>query len=128
MSMAVVYIGRMDDPDFHWDGGNWDGNVPKPITKYFPGRVFSSEKGLSEFGYLMHCIQTGRLEGKQTDWGGFVAPASKQVIAAFFDEIYPNGDASVPFPWELEELRELRVSLNELDDDGQLAIVGAELW
>lgn len=126
--MAVLYIGRMDDPDFRWEGGSWDGDVPRPITTYFPVRVFPSEKGSNGFGYLVRCIQTGRFEGKQTDWGGFVVPASKEVITAFIDEMYPGDGGSVLLPWQLDELQQVRAELDDLDDDGQLAIVGAELW
>ena len=36
MTACDVYIGDLDDPEFHWDGGDWNGNVPRAIASVFP--------------------------------------------------------------------------------------------
>jgi hypothetical protein len=36
MPFLDVYIGNLSDPSFHRDGGNWSGNVPTPLSLFFP--------------------------------------------------------------------------------------------
>jgi len=61
-----VYIGRLDDPDFKWEGGDWNGNVPRRESPFFP-----DSPGRERLFYtVVNRIETGRYTGKQTDWGG----------------------------------------------------------
>jgi hypothetical protein len=31
MTYCSTYIGDLSDPSFHWDGGDWNGNIPRGI-------------------------------------------------------------------------------------------------
>lgn len=77
-----VYIGDPADPDFKWQGGNWDGNVPRRIGPLFPPP--------EPFQLLLDRIETGRLSGAQVDWGGWVARADRAAVRAFIDDSYPG--------------------------------------
>ena len=39
MTYYDAYVGRLDDPNFHWDGGDWNGNVPHRLSPFFPPTI-----------------------------------------------------------------------------------------
>ena len=68
--MRDAYIGYVDhDQDFKWEGGNWNGNIPKRQSPFFPG---------GGFRMIKERIASGKYEGKQTDWGAWVAIVNKK--------------------------------------------------
>jgi hypothetical protein len=36
MTYCSTYIGDLSNPAFHWDGGDWNGNIPSGIGPVFP--------------------------------------------------------------------------------------------
>jgi hypothetical protein len=83
MTYRDVYIGDLDDPNFHWDGGNWRiGNIPRRKSPFFPSVM------AVPFWSLLRKIKAGELDGKQTDWGGWVARATKKQIHEFIASVY----------------------------------------
>ena len=104
MPFLDVYIGNLSDPSFHWDGGNWSGNVPTPLSPFFP-------QGHTDRSVLIDRIASGAYEGKQTDWGGHVAKVTKQQIKDFIEEQYSDDD------WCKDpSLQKLRHFVDSLDD------------
>src|SRR5437870_3932645 len=81
MSFLDVYIGDLEDPLFHWDGGNWNGNVPTRLSPFFP-------HGDRIRRVMLERIDSKAYEGKQTDWGGYVAKVTKQQINDLIEEQY----------------------------------------
>lgn len=124
MSFYDVYIGRLDDESFSWDGGNPSGNVPKRLSPFFPG------SGLNHgaFSSLLDRLDDGRFAGKQTDWAGWVVPASKAMIEEFINELYARepGDRTSIDADPGDRLNELRDYVAGLEDDGQWALVATE--
>jgi len=117
----------LDDPSFQWDGGDWNGNVPKRLSPFFPP---AQGPGLGAFSGFMRRLEDGRFIGKQTDWGGWVVPASKSTIESFIAELYDddsNYGVASTMPHLASWLTELRSFVSSLDDDGQLALVATEL-
>jgi hypothetical protein len=108
-----VYIGDLDDPDFHRDGGDWSGNIPKRKSPFSPPT--------EPFWTLIEKIRTGELEGKQTDWGGWVARVTKQEIQRFMADVF-GGD-----PCSRGVYTELCDFVASLDDNKQYALVASEL-
>ena len=126
VSYLDVYIGRLDDPDFRWDGGDWNGNVPKRLSPFFPP---SCGPGLGAFSAFMRRFEDGRFVGKQTDWAGWVVRASRATIEMFIAELYagdPWYSADSQMPHLAKWLSELRAYVSTIEDDGQFAIVATE--
>ena len=111
MTYYDVYIGDLSDPDFKWEDGDPHGNVPKRISPFFPG----SSIGAGPFWRLIRLIDNGALQGKQTDWGGWTAAATKEQIEQFVAEHCPSISD------------ELRQFIAGLDPSGTYALVAAEL-
>jgi len=34
MTYCSTYIGDLDDPSFNWNGGDWNGNIPRNKGPY----------------------------------------------------------------------------------------------
>jgi hypothetical protein len=126
MSICDVYIGRLDDPGFSHDGGNPAGNVPRRLSPFFPPTL---GPGYGAWSELHGRIEAGLLNGRQTDWSGWVVPASKAEIEAFVDDLYSGNpvysDGSL-LPHLAEQLIELREFISGMEDDGQYALVATE--
>jgi hypothetical protein len=128
MTYYDVYIGRLDDPSFSWDGGNWNGNVPHRLSPFFPPYA---RPGLRVWDEFHRRLASGEFKGRQTDWGGWVAPASKAQIEAFMADLYfprPSlENLKRLFPHVTDPLDELVAFVSDMDDDGQFALVATEL-
>jgi hypothetical protein len=77
----------------------------------------------------MRRFEDGRFIGKQTDWAGWVVPASKGTIETFVAELYegdPTYGAESTAPHLVKWLAELRQYVSAMEDDGQFAIVATE--
>lgn len=113
MSALDAWIGSLEDEDFHWEGGNWSGNVPQRRSPFLPN-------GPRAFAQLIRKINQGEIDGKQTDWGGFVARVTRAQIIDFMAELAGTG--------------QLRAGLNEelmayvyrLDEHKLYALVAVE--
>lgn len=127
MSYLDVYIGNLDDPEFNWEGGNWEGNIPRRISPFFPHKWTPS--GYSPFSEVVERIRAGIYNGKQTDWGGWVARVTKKQIMELLDELYPPEwyRAQEHFPWILQQMEELKRFVESLDPSKEYALVAAEL-
>jgi hypothetical protein len=68
-----VYVGSLDDDGFAWNGGNWEGNVPLRRSPFFPD-------GHKAFWEVRNRITKVELDGKQMDWGRWVARVKKSQI------------------------------------------------
>lgn len=118
-----VYIGCLEDKDFNWKGGNWDGNVPRRKSPFFPD-------GDKAFWEVRNRIGKGELDGKQTDWGGWVARAKKAEIEALICDLHDTHPWYQPgssMPHMQQRLKELRAFVAGLNDNDTYALVATEL-
>jgi hypothetical protein len=82
MSLNNLYIGDASDPKFHWDGGDYSGNIPEIILD------------LGGIG-LMGCVEARSLlespkyGGRVLDWGSSGARLTKERIIEFLNEFDP---------------------------------------
>ena len=124
MTIHNVYVGDLADPNFRWEGGDWDGNVPRPLGPSFAGGDFRM------YAAVMHAIREGRYEGKQTDFGGWVAKVRRQHILDLIEELYgrdPWYTDPSKMPHLYMQLRELRAFVHSLDPAAIYALVAWEL-
>lgn len=126
MTYRDVYIGELSstaDP-LDW-GGDWNGNVPKLLSPYFP-----PHGGGVPFFRLIEKISNGEFTGKQVDWGGWAAKVSKKDILDFITEVYrDNKWYSDPklMPHLYAEMQTLIAYVHSLPEDGFFALVAEEL-
>jgi len=79
MSFNNLYVGDASDPKFHWDGGDYSGNIPEIILD------------LGGIG-LMGCVEARSLlenpkyGGRVLDWGSSGARLTKERIIEFLNE------------------------------------------
>ena len=81
--LSEVYIGDIEDPDFNYEKGNWNGNIPKRI-----GPCLSEDP--SVFKYVIDLISNEKIVGKQTDWGAWVAPLFPNEIYEVFQDYFSS--------------------------------------
>ena len=118
-----VYIGFLDDLNFAWDGGDWNGNVPHRKSPFF-------HDGHKAFWEMLRRIEMGDLDGKQTDWGGWVARCKKSQIEAIIRDLYeghPWYEPGSPMPHMEQRLKALKAYVAQLTDDDVYALVATEL-
>ena len=123
MTYRDVYVGDLDDPDFHWDGGNWSGNEPKALSPFFPPTYGHGE---DPFFAVIHRIADGRYEGKQVDWGAWVAKMKKQQIKDFLREFYMR-DSDDSLPHLRAQLQEVLRCVESLDQERIYGLTASEL-
>ena len=79
MSFNNLYVGDASDPKFHWEGGDYSGNIPVIILD------------LGGIG-LMGCVEARSLlksqkyGGRVLDWGSSGARLTKERIIEFLSE------------------------------------------
>jgi len=125
MTDFAVYIGRMDDPEFKWDGGDWNNNVPKAITPRFPDSSLM-------FSKIIRSIRNGEMPGKQTDFGGWVVPMSlgdvvQYVNSAYAPDAYDPESKSIYEQQNFAALKKLWEAIEKLDSETDYALVAWEL-
>ncbi len=125
MTDHACYIGDLNDPSFSWDDGDWSGNVPKAITHGFPDES-------EAFSRIIKGIEDLEFDGKQTDFGGWVARMTKKEILELIDKWYPPGTLhpyeNSPFMQvKYDRLMKLLPELEALDDKKVYAVVAWEL-
>lgn len=111
MSFLDVYVGHLEDPNFHWDDGDNSGNIPKRRSEFFPG-------GRDPFRLVVERIESGQYDGQKTDWAGWVARMYPAEITAFLDEVYVANDP---------EVTAIRQYVQSLNPRRQYALVASEL-
>jgi hypothetical protein len=117
MTICQVYIGDLEDPKFHWEGGDWNGNAPRALSSYFP--PISGHYNEKYRGW----IHSQRLKARQTDFGAWVARVSKAKIVEFIAAAYAGDEDK---PWVQEELNALKLFVEELDDEKEYGLVALE--
>lgn len=118
-----VHIGRMDDKDFVANRNTPSGAVPPALGPLFP-------EGHRAFWEFKKRLSDGRLSCGATDHAGWVAPASKEVIVAFFRDLYAGREDYGPdsaYPHLRKQMEELGAFIHAIEDDGQWALVATEL-
>lgn len=123
MPIHNVYIGDLSDPSFSWEGGDINGNVPKALSGSFPDCYHL-------YFRLIKLIEDQRYEGKQTDFGGFVAKVKKKDIQELLAEWYSEKSwvkESEVSPDLNKQLETLRKFVSNLDDNTVYGLVGTEL-
>lgn len=76
MSYYNLYVGDASDPKFHWDGGDFSGNIPNIILDL--GSI-----GLSGCVAARNLIETAKYGGRVLDWGSSGARLTKARIIEF---------------------------------------------
>lgn len=123
MTYRDVYIGLLEDPKFSWQSGNWEGNAPDAISPLFP-------PAMGAFNELIDRIESGAYEGKQTDWGAWVAKVSKQQILGFIEDCYGQDRYYTDpkyMPHLYDKIQELLRRIESLDEHKTYALVASEL-
>jgi hypothetical protein len=126
MTICTVYIGDLDDPDFCWDGGDWNGNIPKPLASDFP----------PVGGHYNKCFhrwvdKTG-IEFRKTDFGGWVCRVKPRQLADYIeycygtDSMYTNPDKKLAWEHLNDRLDNLREVVASLDEEKRYALVATE--
>ena len=129
MTACDVYIGDLDDSEFSWDGGDWNGNIPKSLAATFP----------SVGGHYNECfhrwVDKSGVECRKTDFGGWVAKVTQTQLLDYIDYCY-GSDPGYNEPdrmlmWEgrpylVDRLDALRKFVAGLEDDKEYALVATE--
>jgi hypothetical protein len=125
LTYCDVYLGRLDDPSFSWDEGDWNGNIPIRRSPFFP---------LAGLGYaapfrVIHRIEEGKYDGKQTDWGGWVARVTRMEVIELIRDLHVGNGlyTSDTSPHLKQELRDLLRYVLTLDPEETIALVASEL-
>ena len=129
MTACDVYIGDLGDPEFSWDGGDWNGNIPKPLAATFPPIG----------GHYNECfhrwVEKSGVECCQTDFGGRVAKVTQSQLLDYIDHCY-GSDPGYNEPdrmlmWEgrpylVDRLDAIRSFVLGLSDSKLYALVATE--
>jgi len=117
-----VYVGFFDDT-FDWGGWSSVGNAPTRRSPFFPdGRKANDE--------LQDRIKAGVYEGRQVDWGAWVAKVNRQQILDFIKSVYSEAEVagwakSSPH-WKVRH-DELVAFVETLDPNANYALTASEL-
>lgn len=115
MSFIDVYIGDLDDEGFSWEGGDYNGNIPRRLSSKFPlGRMVFSD--------IVGKILRSELEGKQVDFGGWVA----KLTAKELDDYVLSYYKSYEIKSVVEDVDKIRGFISELKKDKKYALVACE--
>ena len=126
MTACDVYIGDLDDPEFYWDGGDWNGNVPKPIASVFP----------PVGGHYNECfhrwVDESGVECRQTDFGGWVARVTRQQLVDYIEYCYgaeskyTDPDEGQAWKHLVDRLEKVRQEVASFDEGRLYALVATE--
>jgi len=111
MIYCSTYIGDLADPSFNWDGGDWNGNIPRGISPAFPPAPTPNS-----YNKKFHDWVAGtKVTCKQTDYGGWVARVGRAQLLDFIRYCYGSERD--------EAVNKLIEFVNSLEDAGQCALV-----
>jgi hypothetical protein len=117
MTDCSVYVGRLSDRSFKWDGGDWNGNVPRSISPEFP-------PAREHYNGVFHAwVKHSGVECKQTDFGGWVAKVTKAQIEDYLRYCYQGQE---DLPWVAHGLPELQSCVSNLNAKTVYALVATE--
>ena len=119
MTVCWMYVGDLEDPEFNWNGGDWNGNVPRSILPDFPPAGGAYNEVFHRWLETQPTIQV-----KQTDFGGWVAKVNQAQLIDFLAFAYPEGK---PLPWHQERLAAMRRDVEKLPPDKLFGLVAAEI-
>jgi len=126
MTECTVYIGDLDDPRFHWEGGDWSGNIPKALSADFPHVGEHYNKCFHDW------VDKSGVECRQTDFGGWVCRVTAKLLADYIeycygtDSIYTDPDKKLAWKHLNDRLENMRRFVADLDDDRLYALVATE--
>jgi hypothetical protein len=80
MSSYNLYVGDASDPRFHWDGGDYSGNIPEIIMEL-------SSLGLPGCARARNLLESPKYGGRVLDWGASGARMNKARIVEFLAEL-----------------------------------------
>lgn len=117
MTVCVVYVGDLADPTFKWEGGDWNGNVPARLSPEFPPMS-------GHYNAAFHAwVKAKGVTCEHTDFGGWVACATRSEIIEFINEVYRGSES---LPWVADRLTELMVFVGTLEENVQYGLVATE--
>ena len=111
MTDCSTYIGDLDDPEFEWDEGNWNGNIPSRLSSDFPPTRKPYHRDFHEWVDKIGVIC------KQTDFSGWVARVNKSQLIDFLHYCYTIDD---------NDVKSLIVFVGTLEDGKEYALVAEE--
>ena len=124
MTFSSIYVGTLDN--FDWSG-NWNGNIPVPISKPFP-----SWRGTDVMPFH-YWVKKTAVFCKQTDFDGHVARVSKSQIFDFIEFCYGTDERYI-IPKDnvtskhdanlIASLEEIKTFVASLDEDVSYGLVG----
>jgi hypothetical protein len=117
MTICTVYVGDLNSPEFHWEGGDVNNNIPGRLSDEFP--PFHEHYNV----YFHAWVRRTGVECRQTDFGGWVARVTKQQILDFIAEGYA-GDEELS--WVVNRLPGLKAFVDGLSPEGLYALVATE--
>ncbi|MEN8131087.1 MAG: hypothetical protein ABFS45_13005 [Pseudomonadota bacterium] len=118
MTYCSTYIGDLSDPEFHWDGGDWNGNIPQGIGFPFPDTLEHYPTLGHYNSKFFDWVGREKVTYKQTDYGGWVARVNKAQLLNFIQFCY----GSEPH----EEVDKLIDFVNTLEESDEYALVAEE--
>lgn len=117
MTDCYVYVGDAQDPQFNLEEGDWENNRPAQLSPDFP--PMSGTYNQSFHGWT----QSKGLVVKQTDYGAWVALATKEQVLQFIADAYSGQEA---LPWVKPVLPKLKRFARGLEATRQYALVATE--
>ncbi len=116
MTICEVYVGDLEDPNFNWTDGNWNGNIPARLSPIFPPLPGNYNQSYN------HWVNKAGVQSRQTDFGGHVAKVTRSQILDFIAQSYRSN-----YSLEARErINDLANFINTLDDDKLYALVATE--
>ena len=106
--MIDAYVGLLNSPGFDFYGGNWNGNIPDPISP-----PLKDSRRL--FNVIWDMIERGEENARRLDWGAVGVIFTKQQLKDFFGRFYPAGPSKA-----------LRKFLRALDPNEKYVLVAFE--
>lgn len=85
MSFYDLYVGDASDPKFHWEGGDYSGNIPAILVDL--------GGGIGPFGCARarNLLESEKYGGRVLDWGSSGARLTKQRIMEFLVDFQAAG-------------------------------------
>lgn len=116
MTICEVYVGDLEDPNFNWTGGNWNGNIPARLSPTFPPLPGNYNQSYN------HWVNGNGVASRQTDFGGHVAKVTRSQIIDFIAQSYRSERS----PEARERINDLVNFVSRLEDEQFYALVATE--
>jgi len=83
MSYYDLYVGDADDPGLRWEGGNYNGNIPRVILAVGSINILACVAARS-------LLEGPKYGGRELDWGASGARLTRDRIIEFLEEFPMN--------------------------------------